>query len=149
MKRYYTDSSFLTAFLYADHSNHELAVKTLQKILRDPDCIFLISTLTFDETWMALHRCSEESRLKSFAEFSDHASEVLQVIQADPNFQIIETINPKELIEYAFIGAKKYNLRPRDSFHYAYVKMWSALLLTFDTDFNSTDVEKWDFTQNL
>lgn len=142
MKRFYPDSNFLTAFLYENHEFHQKAYTELEKILLNTESTVLISTLVFDETWMALHKCSEESRLKSFRDFSEQAEEIFRIIREDTRFHIIETANSEKLLEYAFIGARKYNLRPRDAFHYAYVKMWDAVLLTFDTDFASTDLKK-------
>lgn len=143
MTRYYIDSNFLTAFLYENHTNHQKSSDILKSLLIKEDTLIIISTLTFDETWWALHSCSEESRIKSFSDFCEIIDDIYNSIKQDPKLQIIETVNPTELIRLALMGSKKFNLRPRDSFHYAYVKMWDAELLTFDSDFNMTDVKKY------
>lgn len=141
MTRYYIDSNFLTAFLYENHENHQKAADILTMLLTQEDTLVIISTLTFDETWWALHSCSEESRMKSFSDFCEVVEDIYNSIRKDPKLQIIETVNPSELIRLSIIGSKKFNLRPRDAFHYAYTKMWNAEMLTFDSDFHGTDIK--------
>lgn len=141
MKRYYSDANFLTAFLFENHEFHNAAEKTMGVVLADGKNRLLISTLVLDETWMALHRCSEESRKRSFSDFAQDIEEIVEEIKRNDKFIFIDSPNTKQLVAYAIQGARKYNLRPRDAFHYANALLWDATLLTFDSDFNCTDLD--------
>lgn len=145
MGRYYIDTSFLIAFLLVNQDNHDLAVKTLRELKVVTDNQLIISPLVIDEVWYILWEHSEEARKsKSFSAFTPIFREVVNKLILDDNILFIDDNNTTRAISLALYASEKFNLRPRDAFHYAYARMWEAQIVTFDTKLANTDLMGFD-----
>jgi len=145
MGRYYLDTSFLIAFLLVDHESHNLAVATLKDLKSALENQLIISSLVIDEVWYILWEHSEEAkRSKSFSSFTAIFREVINKLILDDNILFIDDNNTIRAISLALYASENFNLRPRDSFHYAYARMWEAQIVTFDSRLANTDLEKFE-----
>lgn len=147
IQKIYLDANFIAALLLENHKDHSRAEYIFQKVVvEEPNTLFLVSTLGVDETWMALHkdaRLKGENPALGYSEFAVAFSGIINQLISYHRVKILEAPNPEELLKIALFGARKFNLKPRDSFHYALAKQWEAKLLTFDSDFLAvTDLER-------
>jgi len=150
MGRYYLDTSFLIAFLLVDHESHNLAVATLKDLKSALENQLIISSLVIDEVWYILWEHSEEAKRSksfsslSFSSFTAIFREVINKLILDDNILFIDDNNTIRAISLALYASENFNLRPRDSFHYAYARMWEAQIVTFDSRLANTDLEKFE-----
>ncbi len=105
----------------------------------------IISPLVIDEVWYILWEHSEEAkRSKSFSSFTSIFREVVNKLILDDNILLTDDNNTTRAISLALYASEKFNLRPRDAFHYAYARMWEAQIVTFDSRLASTDLKKFE-----
>ena len=135
MNNYYLDSSILVPLLANNHIDNKLVTEKLDKI-KDNN-ILLISLLTIDETWYFIYKISKNT--KTFGEFSRKFKKVILNLLKVKNLYLIKGLNETDVLNTAIQSAINYNIRPRDSFHYA--KLTNSTILTKDKDFIKTDLK--------
>lgn len=144
MKNVYLEASFLVAFLVKGHINHKNAIYIFKRLVRSNKVILLVTTLTLDEVWWILYRESSyvsSSIHKPFSAFATEFLELIDGVLTHHQIALLESEDLAQLIKIAILGSEKYNLRPRDAFHYAYTKEWNADLASFDKDYKHTDLK--------
>ncbi len=134
----YLDASFLVALLLENHAMHETVYEALKALSKRPIRIFL-STLTVDECWYVLY-LSRDNKRSSFSEFSISFAKTIKDFLNTNNVVFPDFCNGSALLRRALDGSSRFNLRPRDAFHYAYASNINALFYTLDNDFTCTDL---------
>jgi predicted nucleic acid-binding protein len=130
----YLDSSFVVALLCKDHEEHAIAEKSFLILKRVPSKLYL-SILTLDEVWYVLYR---HDRLpnEAFSIFSKRFESTLREFMQTSKVIFPDVFKGVILLDTAIQASIKYNLRPRDAFHYAYAKNLKAKLFTLDFPFH-------------
>lgn len=147
MKLAYADANFLVAYLYRDHEWFQKAKECMLDALSNGYTI-LVSPLTLDEVWKSLKGFSRESRAKDFSKFSSEFEKQIKPLIKKEIIKLISFSSVEKGFEHALQGAAKFNLKPRDSFHYAYAKEFGAILISGDSSFTTQklDIVVVDFT---
>ncbi len=135
----YLDASFLVALLLKSHAKHQLAYEALKDLSKKAAKIFL-STLTIDECWYILYSSQDNANIP-FSEFSSSFSQTIEHFLNTNNVIFPDKCNGESLLRAALKSSVKFNLRPRDAFHYAYASDINALFYTLDSDFEFTDLD--------
>ena len=139
MRKVYVDSSVLIPILFDNHDKHIVAETMFKGFANDPTILILISVLTLDEAWHILRGYSDVAE-QPYNVFSERFQITITSFLNNPNIKIIDTVDGVASLQKALEGSIKFNLKPRDSFHYAYAKLWDAEIAVIDKDFTSTDL---------
>ena len=141
MKRFYLDSSFLVSLLFEGHENNLKAKELLENLLNDESgCILLLGTLAVDETWYSLYEHADLETYNPFSTFADTFKEKIDMFLSRPDVRLVSPIDNMWVLNKAIEGAKKFNLRPRDAFHYAMASEYKACIVAKDRDYLKTDL---------
>jgi len=142
MARYYADSSFMISFVSKDHKKYKQSIQIMSQIKNNDDEI-LLSPLSIDEMWYILWKLTDQGTGTSFANFTNkNFKPTINSIINDKHVLVIDIINSSKITSNAILASIKYNLRPRDSFHYTLAKTWKAeSIITFDKRFSNTDLK--------
>ncbi|PJA89612.1 MAG: hypothetical protein CO137_03310 [Candidatus Magasanikbacteria bacterium CG_4_9_14_3_um_filter_32_9] len=139
MRKVYVDSSILIPLLFENHEEHPDVEIIFKGFANDSTILILISTLTIDEVWHILRSYSDVLD-KPYGVFSEKFRITIINFLNNPNIKIIDTVDGVASLKIALEGSIKFNLKPRDSFHYAYAKLWNAEIVAKDRDFMYTDL---------
>ena len=139
MTKFYLDSSFLVAFLLDNHDLHKLVEENLLTLAENGQGCFIISTLTIDEVWYTLYELTSYGQ-QSFATFTKKFTKTINEFLNTYGISIVDTLNGGAALKKALAGSIKYNLRPRDAFHYSFANLSDAVFYTLDEDFTKTDL---------
>ena len=119
----YLDASFLVSIFASNHDYHKASTILLVKLLKEKINMF-ISCLALDETLVHVKVTLEKQVLKEkrkpFSDFYEKFKEIFDAISEYPSMKIIQFENDLDKgLDNVLENIKKYDLRPRDAFHYA------------------------------
>lgn len=134
----YLDSSFVVALLHKNHEKHPLAEEYFLTLKNSASTVYL-SMLTIDEAWYILYKQGLPPR-KSISLFTQEFKKILEDFLLTGKIRFPKNEANKEILKTALKASIKYNLRPRDAFHYSYAKNLKANLYTLDQDFTKTNL---------
>ena len=123
----YLDANFLIAYFVDSHDDHN-ASKLLFFNLLQQDCVTYISTLGLDEAWYKIYEVMQKDvpkeKRKPIQEFYSEIKQILESIKKLPqNIKIVQFENNFNVgIQHAVENIGKFNFRPRDAFHLAYMQ---------------------------
>lgn len=160
----YCDANFLVAYGAREVKQLDLkkrAIVLFAKILSSK-CKFVASSLTFDETWLGIRRelgpksTKKNLRFKigifleklglkfinngiseySYSEVFNDLNSFTNKLLNHENFSVVQFNDPKDGVKNALMGLNDFGLKPRDSFHLAYIKdNRITCFVTNDSDF--------------
>ena len=134
----YLDASFVVALLHKNHEKHAL-VEEYFCTIKNSESVVYLSMLTIDEAWYILYRQGPQPR-ESISIFTQRFKKTLEDFLSTAKVHFAETNSNEEILNIALKASIKYNLRPRDAFHYSYAKNLKANLYTLDQDFTKTNL---------
>lgn len=136
----YLDANFLIAYFIPGHEFYDRSRRLMFSLLKARQKM-LISCLAFDETLYKIKREKErltpDNQKRPYKEYADVFDRVLNEIGKLSLIRIIQF--QKDLgqsLKDVLYNIRTYNLKPRDAFHYAYMKEYGInKIVTNDGDF--------------
>lgn len=135
----YLDANILISHQVQGHDYHQRAVEILDDLWQK-QYAFVISSLTMDELFYGMVYILRQDKTSNkdapFSSFSGILEKVTKNVLSLNRLELVEfRNNPNELLEIVKI-IKKYNFRPRDSFHFRVMEQNKLKeIATFDRDF--------------
>ena len=134
--KYYLDANFLASYFISNHEKNNISTKKMAEILASNSEID-ISTLTMDETWWVIFK-HLKTNSEPFSDFYEDYKKVFSKLKSISECVFIQFSDLENGISLALDYINKFNLRPRDAFHFAIIDEQKLdCIVTFDTYFNS------------
>lgn len=135
----YLDANFLIYWSVSKKPELKKRARVLIAKFLIQKSVLALSTLTFDEAWNGIRKELAFSS-KSLSHFHPTVYSQIEVITNKildhPSFKIIQFQNLEDGVRKALENIKKYQLKPRDSFHLAIAKdNGITKIVTDDKDF--------------
>jgi len=150
----YLDANFLVAYLLSSHADSKKAQKIFAKILIGNNKM-LFSPLTVDELMHGIYKTlRDQERIngslpdKSHRDYLNDIKQAVKLISEGASFSIIQfEIDSTKGCLQAVENVDKYNFRPRDAFHLAYMQDHKIkYIITNDTKFDrATGIKRVSF----
>jgi predicted nucleic acid-binding protein len=138
MAKYYVDASILVPLLSKNHKNHKFIKSKVADLLKSG--FVLLSNLAIDETWYIIYSLRKDHN-RSFSQYTSDFRKLINDFLSIRNVELIRDFDELSILENALSASIKFNLRPRDAFHYAYCYLAEAVIVTKDNDFKETDLK--------
>jgi len=123
----YLDADFLICW-WSKRKKPELRkrARLLFAKLRGQKYLFVLSPLTFDETWNGIRRELNQPASRGLSHFHPEVftelEKITTIVLKQSLIKIVQLQNLKEGIEMALNNINQFRLRPRDAFHLAIMK---------------------------
>src|SRR3989344_1948896 len=125
----YLDANFLIAYFVDNHNDHKNSKKLFALLLINKNS-FHFTPLTVDELMMGVHEVKNKAEIKkgskkgySVAHFYPELKDALEYLLNNKQFRLRQFENNlTDSCLLALENLKKFNLRPRDSFHVSYMQ---------------------------
>ncbi len=125
----YLDANFLVAYLLSSHADSKKAQKMFARLLIG-DNKMLLSPLTVDEVMHGICKTlRDQERVngslpdKSHKDYINDIRQAVELLTRDHSFNIIQfKSDPSDGCLQAVENVDKYNFKPRDGFHLAYMQ---------------------------
>ncbi len=136
MKKVYLDANLLIAHQTKGHTHHARAKELIEKLWRQKSLLYL-SDLTIDEFLYGISFILRgKNNRRPYSSFYPKLKGLINDILSWQNIKLVSFKNNPEALLAVLQAGEKYNLRPRDAFHWQIMQQQQVgKIATFDSDF--------------